>query len=180
MPLQVDCGEIPCDVACHAYYDVVGDVVTLAYNTLCQLLPEEACAGLDGFVTVGEPSFPLGNYIAGWWVGAVPYNPQNSRAAATQMMPRKLATVGLKLLESGWPQISMPQTNDLPSPEAMSGAALVSMEHYEAVERALTHAVAHRAVGEASGCMFQGLQRSDFIQPSAGLTGWRWSVLLEV
>lgn len=179
MPLQLDCGEVPCDPTCHSYYDMVGDVVRLGYSAMCEILPEEACEGITGFVTIGEPSFLPGDYLAGWLVGLQPYNPRNSQAGDLQMVPRKLATVGLKLLENGWPQPGTQGGTDIPHPSEFSAASVVAYEHFEMIERRLTIAVATRQLGATTGCVFMGLQRSEFIQPSTGQAGWRWTIQVE-
>lgn len=177
----LDCGEVICDLDCHTFYDVIGDVIRVGYTAMCEILPEEACKEIDGFVSVGEPSLATGEYIAGWLIEFVPFNPGNSRQAAAQMFARPSITVGLKLLEQGWPQ---GQVNgniiETPAPGEINAMAYHSMGHHEKITRRLVRAVANREIGTTTGCTFMNLNRSRPIQPSSGLVGWTWELLLEV
>jgi hypothetical protein len=170
------CDEIPCDTPCSLYNNVVSDVVSVAYRALCAELPEEACQGIYGYVTVGEPVHPLGNYIGGWVQGVTPYNPRNSQAAALQIIPRALVAVGVKLMETGWPTLGVPDPDSVPSFEAVNAMAMHSNSHAERITRALWNAVATRSIGDTSACQFEGMGGMSPVPPSGGLVGWTWAV----
>lgn len=178
---SLDCDEVSCDLDCHTFYDVIGDVVRIGYTAMCEMLPEEACVGIEGFVSVGEPSLAVGEYIAGWLIEYLPFNPANSRQAAAQMFARPSVTVGLKLLEQGWPQGEVDGGVIMaPSPADLNAMAYHSMGHHEKITRRLAKAVANREPGATTGCTFMNINRSRPIQPSSGLVGWTWELLLEV
>jgi hypothetical protein len=177
--LDLTCQEADCE-PCHSFYDVVGDVVAVGYQAVCAVLGETGCDGLTAYVSVGEPSLPTGEYLGGWLIEMIPYNPASSKAAALGMVPRLLATVGLKLLEAGYPQLGQTGPTDLPDPKDTIVASYHSMGHHEAITRSLMRAVATRQLGTDTGCVFMGLGRSRPVSPSAGLVGWTWEVQVEV
>jgi len=175
-----DCGGVPCDEECSVFNQMLRDVIAVAYNAVCRDMPTEFCQQFTGYVTVGEPSNPSGDYIAAWIQDVSPYNPRNNQQTALQRIPRGLMAVGVKLLETGWPMIGETSPRALPSLETITGVAMESNAHAERVSRALWNAVVTRQMLENCGCCFMGMGSMRPVPASGGMVGWVWTVQLEV
>jgi hypothetical protein len=174
---QWDCGDHPCFEECESYNGILRDVLKVAYEAVCQDMPDDFCGQFTGFVAVNEPVAPGGDYVATWIQDVSPYNPRNTEVGRMQVFPRFLMAVGVKLLETGWPMISA--GDGLPPLTDVNAAALQANSHAERVSRALINAVARNAVGD-NGCLFRGMGRMAPVAPSAGMVGWTWAVQVEV
>jgi hypothetical protein len=173
------CEEIPCDLECHTFFDVLDEVAQVCHSALTCNETDPICSTITTYATVAEPSHPAGEYLGVWL-----YRLERRASATGQrtglVMPaaQSFMTVGIKLMENGWPQIGDPEANSLPSFEAINAMAYHSTGHAERITRALWNALSTGAL--PSGCSFKDVGPVQPVAPSGGQVGWTWSVLLLV
>lgn len=172
-----NCAEIPCDLECHTFMDVLGEVAEVCWDAV-------TCGGTDPcggemtvYATVSEPSYPAGNYI-GVWLQRLERRPTATGTRIGMELPgaQSAMTVGIKLMESGWPQLGDLADNALPPLSAINAMAYHSTAHAERITRRLWNALSTGAL--PSGCAFKDVGPLQPVAPSSGLVGWTWSVLL--
>lgn len=169
------CGEIPCDLECHTFMDVLGEVASVCFSAVTCDGSDDCGGELTVYATVSEPSHPAGNYI-GVWLQRLERRQTATGQRIGMELPgaQSLMTVGIKLMESGWPQIG--DNGELPPFSALNGLAYHSTAHAERITRKLWNALATGAL--PSGCSFKDVGPVQPVAPSSGLVGWTWSVLL--
>lgn len=174
MPLPpTDCET--CSPSCTSLYEVVGSVVSVAYEAVAAQLDAATCSGFYGFVSHAEPNHPDGDYVAGW-ISRLQARDGNQITPAGLMFPRPQVEITVKLCESGYPTIG---GDGPPSFEAMSNAAMHSYSHAEAMLRAV-----FANIGKGSrnrilrDCGFQGFSALTPSRPSGGIISWQFAVSL--
>jgi len=174
MPLpKFDC-EIPCSTQCHSMYDAAHAITKIAFDAVvCQMDPVE-CEQMTGYVTIGEPNNPLGNYVAGWIDSLEPRERANTQSL---MMPIPVATVNVRILESGYPMINEDGPASVPDFGELNAAAQHSYSHAEGAMRAVYNAIRTMAI---SGCGFRSMGALRPVRPSGGMVGWQFSVTLDL
>lgn len=176
MPLpDAECDT--CSASCTTLYEVVGSVVSVAYDAVaCQLNPA-TCGDFMGFVSHAEPNHPDGDYVAGWVARLSPRD-QNQTSPSGLLFPIPQVEIGVKLCESGYPTIA----SDGPPPfAALTNAAMHSYSHAEAMMRAI-----YANVGKGGqdrilrSCGWQGMSALVPTRPSGGIVAWTFTVSLIV
>lgn len=176
MPIPAsDCDT--CTAGCTTLYEVVGSVVSVAYEAVaCQLEPS-LCEGFTGFVSHAEPYHPEGDYVAGW-ISGITARDGNQNTPAGLVFPLMVAEISIKLMETGYPTV---EGDGFPTYQEMTNAALHSYSHMESMARAIFANVGKGGPNRIlRDCGWQGMSRWTPVRPSGGLIGWTFSVSLSV
>jgi hypothetical protein len=165
-----------CSPTCNSLFDVVGSIVTVAYEAVaCQLTPA-LCENFTGFVSHAEPNHPDADYVAGWIAG-IGIRDQNQNTPAGLMLPIPVVEVGVKLAETGYPTVG---GDGFPSYAELNNAAMHSFSHAEAMAKAI-----FANIGKGSrdrilrDCGWMGMSRIIPARPSGGIVSWTFSVSVQ-
>lgn len=171
MPLPPSDCEIPSDVVCHSWYDAVSGIVGIAHAAIVPQLNVADCDRFVGYVTVGEPNNPVGDYVAGWVVSLDP-------RGRNQQFPMASLTVGVRIMETGWPMVNEDGSGSVPTFEELNAVALHSFSHAESAMRAVYNALRTRQLACCGS--FTSMGPTVPVRPSGGLTGWQFTVTVDL
>ncbi len=168
MPLPDFCDDdaVPC---CTTFYDVADGLRVAAYAAVSQCLVADGCTELETFVTIGQPVYAPGDYLATWIDPVAPaYRPPSQRQMNV-ILPRTTARVWIRLVENAWPAISADGEITVPSPGAIAHAARFSYAHGEKMVRSV-----YRYMQSAPCSSFEIEQARGFIEDIYAV--WEMSV----
>jgi len=134
LPSWCDDSNPPC---CRTLWDTADALLTVAYEAVKGCCSGGECDELVSFISVGAPTYALGDYVCVWLDTVQPgYRPPREREQ-NMIMPRTVGRYGVQLMESGWPNVEGGPEGTVPSPEAISAAAIYSYAHFESMTRAI-------------------------------------------
>jgi hypothetical protein len=132
LPQICDDANPPC---CRSLWDIAEALRAVVFDAVKSCCTGGECDELTSFISVGEPVYALGDYVAVWIDGVAPaYRPPSERES-NLTLPRPVARLGVQLMESGWPNVEGGPNGTIPTPEAISAAAFYSYGHAEMMIR---------------------------------------------
>lgn len=162
----------PTDPCCDCIYTITQALVDAAADAVAACLPVDECELLGRYVSIGRPVGP-GDYVAGWLEQLRPAPSRQNTAGAKQVLaPRLLATIGIRLVESGFPTI-----------EVVGGR--IALIEYDKLDYAAEHLYGHaekatRAlINELTPACSKGCDSIRFLSsqpsiPAADSVAWEW------
>ena len=169
---------LPCDgcgpPCCTGWYDLLTGLVDVAHQAVLDCTDGGCCGEITKFVSVGEPSHPTLDYVAGWISDVSVAQPFTAAGSDTKMLryARPTVTLNVKLSEYGWPMIDVPLGDQIipPSPEAMNAAAVHSYGHAQAMFLASANWLMRDACND-----LKALSALRPLTPSAGIAAWMFA-----
>jgi hypothetical protein len=176
--LPSDCEACP-DVCCDGLYTATTTILDVAHDAVVECADADCCGAYRKFISVGEPHWSQGDYVAAWASELTLDQPNSNPNPKMLLGAQPRVVVNVKLMESGWPTITGvaagPEIIE-PDPSAVDVAARHSYAH---AQRMFTKTLNAVMLNNLACCKFLAITGLRPVGPSGGLVGWMFAIKLE-